>query len=97
MRQLLRKSQIPNPKFQIPRLGFGIWILGLGIFLIVLPLSAQAPQGRTGGAGRGGRGDNPLGGVGALGQEVKRPPVNNGPALGRLARARAQTLSGLMI
>ena len=55
-------------------------LLVVGIFAIALPLSAQAPQGRAGGAGRGGRGDNPLGGVGALGQEVKRPPVNNAPA-----------------
>ena len=55
-------------------------LLVVGIFAIALPLSAQAPQGRGAGAGRGGRGDNPLGGVGALGQEVKRPPVQNGPA-----------------
>ena len=51
----------------------------MGFLRSSLPLSAQAPQGRAGGAGRGGRGDNPLGGVGALGQEVKRPPVNNAP------------------
>ena len=95
MRQLLRKSQVPNPKFQIPRLGLGIWVLGLGIFLIVLPLAAQAPQGRAGGAGRGGRGDNPLGSVGALGQEVKRPPVQQRVRRrGCLTARSASTASG---
>ena len=62
----------------------------VGIVALVLPLLAQspvpapsgapaaaAPQGRAG--GRGGQA-NPLGQVGALGQEVKRPPVQTGPA-----------------
>jgi hypothetical protein len=51
-----------------------------GILGFALPLMAQspAPQGRGGGGGRGGN-NPPLGTVGALGQEVKRPPVQNGP------------------
>jgi len=50
-----------------------------GIVGLVLPLLAQsqAPQGRGGGGGRGNT--PPLGALGALGQEVKRPPVQNGP------------------
>ena len=55
--------------------------------VLVLPLLAQsqapsstgaAAQGRGGAAGRGG--GLPLGQLGALGQEVKRPPVQTGPA-----------------
>jgi len=52
-----------------------------GIVGFVLPIlaQAQAPQGRGGAGGRGGNAP-PLGQLGALGQEVKRPPVQNGPA-----------------
>jgi hypothetical protein len=64
-----RKSQIPNPKPQIKRLalagcllGLGIWGLGSGIFV-------QAQE------GRGGRGNNPLGAVGALGGGGRRHPT----------------------
>ena len=62
-----------------------------GIVALVLPLFAQsppparsgapvaaAPQGR--GGGRGGQGGLPLGELGALGQEVRRPPAPTGPA-----------------
>ena len=60
VRQLFRKSQVPNPKLQIPMLVFGIGVLGLDFSLHA--------QERT--CGRSGT-------VGALGQEVKRPPVRN--------------------
>ncbi|NOT26709.1 MAG: hypothetical protein HOP16_11460 [Acidobacteria bacterium] len=52
-----------------------IGIVGLGVSLLAQsPAASAAPQGRGGGAG------NPLGQVGALGQEVKRPPLPTGPA-----------------
>ena len=56
-------------------------IVVAGIVGFVLPIlaHAQAPQGRVGARGRGGDAP-PLGQLGALGQEVKRPPVQNGPA-----------------
>ncbi len=52
----------------------------VGVVGIVVPLMAQAPAAPAGGQGRGGRGAQPpLGPVNALGQEVKRPPVDTRP------------------
>jgi hypothetical protein len=62
----LVKSQIPNPKFQIPILG--ACILGLGFWGSGFGIFLHAQEGR-----------GALGTVGALGQEVKRPPVRNEP------------------
>jgi len=58
----------------------------VGVLVFPLRGQSQAPsstgagaQGRGGAAGRG-AGNGPLGQLGALGQEVKRPPVQTGPA-----------------
>src|SRR4029079_13341137 len=67
--QLLGKSQIPNPKLQIPKTGFGICVLGVGIWVVGFGIFAQAQEQR-----------GQLGTVGALGQEVKRPPARTEPA-----------------
>ena len=62
VRQLFRKSQVPNPKLQIPMLVFGIGVLGLDFSLQRAGSGAVAVARAR---------------VGALGQEVKRPPVRN--------------------
>ena len=69
MRELFHKSQIPNPKLQIPKLGFGICVLGFGIWVLGFGIFAYAQEQR-----------GSLGTVGALGQEVKRPPARTEPA-----------------
>ena len=69
MRQLFGKSQIPNPKAQIKGLGIVVGILGFGIWVLGFGIYLHAQEGR-----------GSLGTIGALGQEVKRPPVRTEPA-----------------
>ena len=64
MRHLV-KLQAASCKVQISFLEFGIWILVFGISFV----SVSAQEGR-----------GSLGTIGALGQEVKRPPGRNEPA-----------------
>src|ERR1051325_9318189 len=63
----LVNSKIPNPKLQIPT--FALGILGFGIWILGFGIFVDAQEGR-----------GSLGTIGALGQEVKRPPVRNEPA-----------------
>jgi len=69
VRQLFGKSQIPNPKAQIKGLGIVVGILGFGIWVLGFGIYLHAQEGR-----------GSLGTIGALGQEVKRPPVRTEPA-----------------
>ena len=46
VRQLFRKSQIPNPKSQIPRFGVGGCVLGLGIWVLGFGMFPHAQEGR---------------------------------------------------
>ena len=90
---MCRKSQILSPMLQVPRfgtrtvviatLGFGIWVWGFGIFV-----HAQE--------GRGARGGNPLGAVGALGGGGRRAPDRSKEPTPRLSDGTI-SLNGLWV